>query len=198
MSIEEHKIVVLGGGAVGKSALTVQYMNHHFVESYDPTIEDSYRKQIEIDGRVCLLDVLDTAGQDEYSALRDQYMRTGQAFIMVYDITNYNTFAQLEELAQQLCRTLDADNLHRFPIVVAGNKVDLDSQRQVTLSEGQQFALRHGAKFLEVSAKTRINVDETFAEVVRRYRVLHAPKPTPSDSSSKKGKRSRPQRCSIM
>ncbi|VDM57379.1 unnamed protein product [Angiostrongylus costaricensis] len=74
----EYKLVVVGDGGVGKSALTIQLIQNHFVEEYDPTIEDSYRKQVVIDGETCLLDILDTAGQEEYSAMRDQYMRTGE------------------------------------------------------------------------------------------------------------------------
>uniref|UniRef100_A0A673JJ57 HRas proto-oncogene, GTPase n=1 Tax=Sinocyclocheilus rhinocerous TaxID=307959 RepID=A0A673JJ57_9TELE len=73
----EYKLVVVGAGGVGKSALTIQLIQNHFVDEYDPTIEDSYRKQVVIDGETCLLDILDTAGQEEYSAMRDQYMRTG-------------------------------------------------------------------------------------------------------------------------
>jgi len=64
--IREYKLVVVGGGGVGKSALTIQFIQSHFVDEYDPTIEDSYRKQCVIDDEVALLDVLDTAGQEEY------------------------------------------------------------------------------------------------------------------------------------
>jgi small GTP-binding protein len=64
--LREYKLVVVGGGGVGKSALTIQFIQSHFVDEYDPTIEDSYRKQCVIDDEVALLDVLDTAGQEEY------------------------------------------------------------------------------------------------------------------------------------
>lgn len=69
---QEYKLVVVGGGGVGKSALTIQFIQGQFVDEYDPTIEDSYRKQVVIDNQVALLDVLDTAGQEEYSAMREQ------------------------------------------------------------------------------------------------------------------------------
>ncbi|KAJ8325798.1 Ras GTPase [Batrachochytrium dendrobatidis] len=69
--MREFKLVVVGGGGVGKSALTIQFIQEHFVDEYDPTIEDSYRKQTVVDGEVAMLDVLDTAGQEEYSAMRD-------------------------------------------------------------------------------------------------------------------------------
>lgn len=63
----EYKLVIVGGGGVGKSALTIQLIQNHFIDEYDPTIEDSYRKQVTIDEETCLLDILDTAGQEEYS-----------------------------------------------------------------------------------------------------------------------------------
>ncbi|XP_061555598.1 GTPase KRas isoform X2 [Phycodurus eques] len=88
----EYKLVVVGAGGVGKSALTIQLIQNHFVDEYDPTIEDSYRKQVVIDGETCLLDILDTAGQEEYSAMRDQYMRTGEGFLCVYAINNTKSF----------------------------------------------------------------------------------------------------------
>ena len=72
-----YKICVLGDGGVGKTALTIQLCSNHFVEEYDPTIEDSYRKQVAVDGVACLLDIMDTAGQEEYSALRDQVTSFG-------------------------------------------------------------------------------------------------------------------------
>jgi len=78
MASSEYRITVIGAGAVGKSALTVRFIQGNFVERYDPTIEDSYRKLIEIDSVACVLDIMDTAGQEEYSALRDQYMKTGE------------------------------------------------------------------------------------------------------------------------
>ncbi|CEI96969.1 Putative Ras-like protein 2 [Rhizopus microsporus] len=64
--VREYKLVMVGGGGVGKSALTIQFIQSHFVDEYDPTIEDSYRKQCIIDSETALLDVLDTAGQEEY------------------------------------------------------------------------------------------------------------------------------------
>ncbi|KAL1117803.1 hypothetical protein AAG570_004118 [Ranatra chinensis] len=75
----EYKLVVVGAGGVGKSALTIQLIQNHFVDEYDPTIEDSYRKQVVIDGETCLLDILDTAGQEEYSAMREQIKRVKDA-----------------------------------------------------------------------------------------------------------------------
>ena len=94
----EYKLVVVGGGGVGKSALTVQFIQNRFIEEYDPPIEDSYCKQllrvsVTIDDETCLLDILDTAGQEEYPAMRDSYMRTGKGFICAYAVTQlHRTF----------------------------------------------------------------------------------------------------------
>ncbi|KAL5032386.1 hypothetical protein BDV3_000963 [Batrachochytrium dendrobatidis] len=80
--MREFKLVVVGGGGVGKSALTIQFIQEHFVDEYDPTIEDSYRKQTVVDGEVAMLDVLDTAGQEEYSAMRGKKSQTTPSYIL--------------------------------------------------------------------------------------------------------------------
>ena len=96
---------------MGKSALTIQLIQNHFVDEYDPTIEDSYRKQVVIDGETCLLDILDTAGQEEYSAMRDQYMRTGEGFLCVFAIDNSKSFEDIESYRGQIRRVKDADDI---------------------------------------------------------------------------------------
>jgi len=163
----EYKLVIVGGGGVGKSALTIQLIQNHFVDEYDPTIEDSYRKQVTIDEETCLLDILDTAGQEEYSAMRDQYMRTGQGFLCVYAITSRTSFDEIASFREQILRVKDAD---KVPMVIAGNKSDLEDERQVTTVEGQDLAKAFVCPFMETSAKTRVNVEESFYELVREIR----------------------------
>ena len=171
----EFKLVVLGAGAVGKSCMTVQLVSHHFVDFYDPTIEDSYRKQTVIDNETVLLDILDTAGQDEYSAMRDQYMRTGQGFILVFDVTSRATFDELATFAEQVSRVKDR-NLGDVPLLVVGNKCDLANQRAVTTGEASEFAASIGAAYIECSAKLRFNIEEVFAEAVRQVKRHEQPR----------------------
>lgn len=90
---------------------------------------DSYRKQCVIDDEVALLDVLDTAGQEEYSAMREQYMRTGEGFLLVYSINSRQSFDEISTFQQQILRVKDKDY---FPIIIVGNKCDLDSERVVS------------------------------------------------------------------
>lgn len=165
--LREYKLVVVGGGGVGKSCLTIQLIQSHFVDEYDPTIEDSYRKQCVIDEEVALLDVLDTAGQEEYSAMREQYMRTGEGFLLVYSITSRQSFDEILVFQQQILRVKDKDY---FPIIVVGNKCDLENDRQVSEAEGEALSRSFGCKFIETSAKSRINVDNAFYDLVREIR----------------------------
>ena len=164
----EYKLVIVGGGGVGKSALTIQLIQNHFIDEYDPTIEDSYRKQVTIDDETCLLDILDTAGQEEYSAMRDQYMRTGQGFLTVFAITSRSSFDEITAFREQILRVKDEDQV---PMVVAGNKCDLEDERQVTTAEGQDLAKSFACPFFETSAKSRINVEEAFYALVREIRT---------------------------
>ena len=95
----------------------------------DKNDADSYRKQCVIDDEVALLDVLDTAGQEEYSAMREQYMRTGEGFLLVYSITSRQSFEEIQQFQQQILRVKDKDY---FPIIIVGNKCDLEAEREVS------------------------------------------------------------------
>lgn len=152
---------------------------------------DSYRKQCVIDEEVALLDVLDTAGQEEYSAMREQYMRTGEGFLLVYSISSRQSFDEITTFQQQILRVKDRDY---FPMVVVGNKCDLESEREVSrqgsyplhavlelkhrsvwltrflITEGEALARSFNCRFIETSAKSRINVDKAFYDIVREIR----------------------------
>uniref|UniRef100_A0A8C2KBS4 RAP1B, member of RAS oncogene family n=1 Tax=Cyprinus carpio TaxID=7962 RepID=A0A8C2KBS4_CYPCA len=107
---------------------TVQFVQGIFVEKYDPTIEDSYRKQVEVDGQQCMLEILDTAGTEQFTAMRDLYMKNGQGFALVYSITAQSTFNDLQDLREQILRVKDTDDV---PMILVGNKCDLEDERVV-------------------------------------------------------------------
>eukprot|EP01123_Difflugia_compressa_P014779 TRINITY_DN79_c0_g1_i3.p1 TRINITY_DN79_c0_g1~~TRINITY_DN79_c0_g1_i3.p1 ORF type:complete len:195 (-),score=47.48 TRINITY_DN79_c0_g1_i3:148-732(-) len=158
------KIVVLGSGGVGKSAITVQFVQGIFVEKYDPTIEDSYRKMVEVDGTQFMLEILDTAGTEQFTAMRDLYMKNGQGFVLAYSIIAQSTFNDIPELRDQIVRVKDTENI---PTVLVGNKCDLADQRVITTEAGEALAAKFNCKFIEASAKTKINVEEIFQTLVR-------------------------------
>jgi len=192
--MEAIRLVVLGSGGVGKSAITVQYVQNIFVEKYDPTIEDSYRRQMEYEGKQHMLEILDTAGTEQFTAMRDLYMKNGEGFILVYSIVALSTFNEVETMRDQILRVKDSESI---PMVLVGNKCDLDSQRTVPTKNGTDLSVRWSCGFMESSAKTKHNIEAIFNEVVRR--VIHH-KGGDSKRNKKKGGDSKPgnKRCILF
>jgi len=167
MSSNVFKLVLVGSGGVGKSCLTIQYISNKFVEDYDPTLEDSYRKPITLDGVPTILDIFDTAGQEDFAAVRDSYMRTGDGFVCVYSVTSQASFDEAMNLHSHILKVKDVDPADTIPFVLVGNKCDLEDSREVPYEKGQALANDLKSPFLEASAKSRKNVDETFTTLVR-------------------------------
>ena len=163
---EIYKVVVLGFGGVGKSALTIQLVQGRFVAPYDPTIEDSYKKMIKVDGQDVSLDILDTAGQDDFAAIRSTYMRTGQGFIVVFAVNDVPSFDGLEHFVEDIRAVSDKEDI---PIVVCGNKCDLQ-ERSIRREEAERWCQEEKVKYFETSAKNNVNVTEAFVEVTRMMR----------------------------
>ncbi|XP_035108428.1 GTPase NRas isoform X1 [Callithrix jacchus] len=143
-------------------------------------LEDSYRKQVVIDGETCLLDILDTAGQEEYSAMRDQYMRTGEGFLCVFAINNSKSFADINLYREQIKRVKDSDDV---PMVLVGNKCDLPT-RTVDTKQAHELAKSYGIPFIETSAKTRQGVEDAFYTLVREIRQYRMKKLHSSDDGT--------------
>jgi len=184
MSAEPVKVVVLGSGGVGKSAITVQFVQGIFVEKYDPTIEDSYRKLVEVDGSQYMLEILDTAGTDQFTAMRDMYVKNGHGFVLAYSIIAQSTFNDIPDLHQLIVRVKDTD---KVPMVLVGNKCDLTDQRVITSEQGEALAQKFNCKFIEASAMTKINVDQIFQDLVRQIRDGRAPVGKKGSSGQKGG-----------
>merc|ERR1712141_122953 len=194
MNQNKYKIVVVGGGGVGKSAITIQFIQSYFVTDYDPTIEDSYTKQCVIDSKVAKLDILDTAGQEEFSAMREQYMRSGEGFLLVFSVTDRTSFEEVSRFHKQVLRVKDRDE---FPMLVVGNKADLDRSRQVSRQECENMAKQLKTPFIECSAKNRMNVDQAFYELVRlirKFQALERPITQGQNANKEKSKSS----CSLL
>lgn len=192
-----HKIIMVGAGGVGKSALTLQFMYEEFVEDYEPTKADSYRKQVLLDGQQTNVDILDTAGQDEYAAIRDNYFRSGEGFMMVYSCTERSTLQAVDELRDNIYMAKGQKAGLKVPMVLVANKNDLESNREVSTDEGVRKAKEMAVPYLETSAKTKYNVDKAFYDLMRditRHKQEQAA--ASGDSSSKK--RRKKKRCTVL
>jgi len=188
---QTYKLVVVGGGGVGKSAITIQFIQSYFVTDYDPTIEDSYTKQCVIDDIPAKLDILDTAGQEEFSAMREQYMRSGEGFLLVFAVTDKASFDEMYKFHRQILRVKDRDE---FPMLMVGNKADLEHQRLVTQMDAQNLSRQLKIPYIECSAKLRMNVDQAFHELVRIVRKFQLSERPPLKANYNKNKK----KCSLL
>ncbi|EEH42551.2 uncharacterized protein PADG_07371 [Paracoccidioides brasiliensis Pb18] len=143
-SRREYHIVVLGAA---------QFVQNVWIESYDPTIEDSYRKIVDVDGRQCILEI-------------ELYMKQGQGFLLVFSITSMSSLNELAELREQIIRIKDDENV---PIVIVGNKSDLEEDRAVSRSRAFALSQQWGnSPYYETSARRRANVNEVFVDLCRQ------------------------------
>ena len=157
-----------------------------FAKTYYSTIEDSYRKKVRIDRETCWVEILDTTGQEEYIALRDQWVRDGEGFVIVYSVGSRLSFARTRRFYNQIERLkvallpsspphpLSEHALYTYPthvpIMLVGNNCEMTTEREVSTEEGHALAREFGCEFLEVSTKNSINVEKTFYDVVRMIR----------------------------
>jgi len=166
---KEITIVILGAGATGKSSITVQQVSGHFLAVYDPTIEDSYRTSINVNGEQIVFEILDTAGQEEYSALRDSYIRTGDAYIGVCSLTSRLSLVELHGFLEQIKMVLDKDSYDEIPIIIAANKCDLTDQIEVMDSDLEGIKNDLGIDYIKTSAKTKEGITVLFQTILEKY-----------------------------
>jgi len=163
-----HKVIMVGPGGVGKSALTLQFMYQEFVEDYEPTKADSYRKKVLLDSGECSIDILDTAGQEDYAAIRDNYYRSGEGFLCVFSLLEEESFALVQEFRDQILRVHDN---RPMPFILVGNKADCEDQRKVSKAEAEARAAQWDVPYIETSAKSKYNVERVFLDLLRQIRA---------------------------
>lgn len=168
---DEYQLAMIGSGGVGKSSLVKQLVDNVFCIGYNPIIEEDFRKQAKVDERTCFLHIFDPVGP-MHERLRDyKELRNIDGFLCVYSIVWKNSLPELNEYVEYILRTKDTEAL---PMVLCGNKCDLESERTVTKEEALQFGMSKmrlcESQIFEVSAKNAINVEESFYELVRTMR----------------------------
>jgi len=193
----EMKIAVCGAGATGKTALTIQYCQSRFLDQYDATVEDCYKKQVKVDNDLYDLEILDTAGQEEYKALRDAFIRKSSGFLLVFDLTHIKSLFELDEYMDHIIRTKDKDK--NIPIVLVGNKCDLE--REVLNAEVAKFLEKYQWKipYIETSAKDGTNIQEAFLLVCSEIKKFTSSKnPMKSEVKPTRDSTSSGKKCSIL
>lgn len=193
MSDTLYRIAVVGGGGVGKSCLTIRFLRDMFINKYDPTIEESYRKQVTVDGQAMTLEILDTAGQEEYTAIRDRYLRKQDGFACVFSLASRATVGEIRRTFLHIRRVKDSDEI--VGILIA-NKSDIPiEERAVSSDVGMQLGREFNIPYIECSAKTGDKVSDAFMACVQEAIRARAENPEygrPKDiAKGGKGKNSR-------
>ena len=163
--MKEYKIIVLGNDRVGKSALAVQFISGIFIGGYNPTIEDVYRKEIHVGNNPCIIEVFDTSGTENFSSMRDLYIKNCQAALLIYSIVEAQSFVDVQLYREEMVAKTKGRNTK--PVVLVGNMCDMEDKRVLTSGDGTSLAADWDCPFYETSAKTGHNVEEAFHEAVK-------------------------------
>jgi small GTP-binding protein len=172
------KLVLLGESAVGKSSLVLRFVRGQFFEYQESTIGAAFLTQtVPLGDSIVKFEIWDTAGQERYKSLAPMYYRGAAAAIVVYDITNYDSFLRAKQWVKELQRQGNTN----IVIALAGNKADLADKRKVDPSEAQLYAEENGILFMETSAKSALNVNEVFVAIARKLPKDRPVDPTKED-----------------
>ncbi|XP_002733350.1 ras-related protein Rap-2b-like [Saccoglossus kowalevskii] len=166
-----YRLVVLGAGKVGKSSIISRFLHGNFAEKYRETIEDLHCREYEINGNVIKVDILDTAGSQAFPAMRRLSISTAHAFLLVYSIDDSESFDEIKQVYEQIRE--QKSNYQDIPLILVGNKTDLESERQVSKEYVDDHIITenwHGG-FIEVSARDNSNILDIFQKLLHQANV---------------------------
>ncbi|KAK6349761.1 GTP-binding protein [Orbilia brochopaga] len=176
-TVKQRKVAIVGSRAVGKSSLTVQFVENHFVESYYPTIENTFSTVIKYKGQDYATEIVDTAGQDEYSILQSKHSIGIHGYLIAYSVTSSQSFEMVKIIRDKILNHLGADWV---PCVLVGNKSDLHIQRQVSPEEGKALAEEWKCSWTETSARHNENVAKAFELLIAEIEKSQNPAQPPN------------------
>lgn len=160
--LRKFKLVFLGEQSVGKTSLITRFMYDSFDNTYQATIGiDFLSKTMYLEDRTVRLQLWDTAGQERFRSLIPSYIRDSTVAVVVFDITNANSFQQVNKWIEDVRAERGTDVI----IMLVGNKTDLQDKRQVSMEEGERKAQELNVMFIETSAKAGYNVKQLFRRV---------------------------------
>ncbi|KAI5209037.1 hypothetical protein E4T42_02167 [Aureobasidium subglaciale] len=161
---KQRKMAVVGSRSVGKSSLTVQFVDGHFVDSYYPTIENTFSKVIKHKNQDFAVEIIDTAGQDEYTILNSKHFIGIHGYMIVYSVGSKQSFEMVRIIRDKILNHMGAESI---PLIIVGNKSDLrPEQRQVKAEDGRKLAEELGCGWTEASARFNENVGKAFEGMV--------------------------------
>jgi Ras-related protein Rab-21 len=162
MSVERFKVVLLGEGRVGKTSILLRYTRGEYSDRQVSTLQASYLdKKVKIGMSTAQLSVWDTAGQERFHALGPIYYRDADGALLVYDITDAESFNKVKKWVKELRKIVGTD----IAIAIAGNKIDLEKNRNVIEQDALKYAESVGASHFHTSAKANKGLDEVFTEI---------------------------------
>ena len=168
------QLLVIGDSTVGKTSILSRFANGTFNANYLATIGlDNFTKDENIDNKNVRIKIWDTAGQERYKALTKGFFRNAQGIMIVYDVTNQETFDSLKNWIQSIKDNMGNDFMERVPIVIIGNKIDSD-EREVQFEEVESFCKQEEYPYFETSAKTGENIDNTIRFLVKKVIDLNS------------------------
>ena len=161
---EKIKIMIIGESKIGKTSLISRYCNNEFYGAYLSTIGIDFQiKNIMLNNKKIRLQIWDTAGEERYRNIAKNYFQSSDGFIVVYDISNSESFDKLDNWIEQIKN----NSQEKSKMILFGNKSDLEDIRQVSKEEGEEYARKNNLSFFEVSAKEGTNVQEGFEFFVK-------------------------------
>lgn len=159
------KFIIIGDSNVGKSSLMLRFAENKYNPTYISTVGVEFRvKTIMINGIRIKIQIWDTAGQEKFKSLTKSYYRGAHGVIIMYDITNYKSFVDMVEWVKDVNTNINGET----PIIIVGNKVDLDQCRTVGYREGEDEAIKLNADFVEISVKDNKGVNKVFEKISQR------------------------------
>ena len=162
------QILLIGDSLVGKTCLIQRYANGIFKEDYITTVGlDYYTKQEMINNLNVSVKLWDTAGQERFKALTPSFFRNAEGVVIAYDVTNSESFDNLKFWISSIKTNLFEKNIF-IPIIIIGNKIDLEDMRDISKDVASAFAKENNFKYFETSAKTGEGVDEAFRDLVNQ------------------------------
>jgi Ras-related protein Rab-11A len=175
------KVILLGDSGVGKSALFERWKNDLFIPTSATVGMEVFSRYYTCDGKVIQIQVWDTAGQEVYRAITKSYYREVKGALIVFDITQRETFQNVSSWTKELFGTIPDDS--KIPVLLIGNKKDLENRRTVPHKEAKDFADNLFFQYIETSAKQGSDCQRSFQLLFQHIYKVHQNQQMPSESN---------------